>query len=112
MESMMYHYVVRRVLRASFAGLNQGTIEAVTDKLTANAEHYFIGQQHALSGTRRSHAAIYRWYERLLRLFPDIHFQLHRIRVSGPPWRTVAIVEWSETNTGTDGVRIDNEGVN
>jgi ketosteroid isomerase-like protein len=99
------------VLRASFAGLNHGTIEAVTDKLTADAEHSFIGQ-HALSGTRRSHAAIYRWYERLLRLFPDIQFQLHRIRVSGPPWRTVAIVEWSETNTGTDGVRTDNDGVN
>ena len=51
-------------------------------------------------------------YERLLRLFPDIEFQLHRIEVQGPPWRTLATVEWSETNTGTDGVRSRNSGMN
>ena len=107
----MYHYLVRRVLRATYAGLNQGNIVAVTGKLAADAEHYFIGQ-HALSGTRRSHATIYRWYERLLLVFPDIQFQLHRIRVAGPPWRTVAIIEWSETNTGTDGIPTHNDGVN
>jgi ketosteroid isomerase-like protein len=107
----MYQYVVSRVLRSTFAGLNRGNIAAVTGKLSADAEHYFIGQ-HALSGTRRSRAAIQRWYERLLRLFPDIKFELHRIKVSGPPWRTIATVEWSETNTGTDGVPTANEGVN
>ena len=47
-----------------------------------------------------------------LRLFLDIQFELHRIQVQGSPWRTIATVEWSETNTGTDGVRTRNEGVN
>jgi ketosteroid isomerase-like protein len=107
----MYQQVVRCVLASAFAGLNKGEIEAVTDTFAVDAEHYFIGQ-HALSGTRRTTTSIYRWYERLLRLFPDIQFQLHRIQVYGPPWRTIATVEWSETNTGTDGVRTHNEGVN
>jgi ketosteroid isomerase-like protein len=110
-EFKMYQQVVRRVLASAFAGLNKGDIQAVTGKFAVEAEHYFIGQ-HALSGTRRTNTSIYRWYERLLRLFPDIQFQLHRIQVQGPPWRTIATVEWSETNTGTDGVRTHNEGVN
>ena len=107
----MYQQVVRRILTSAFAGLNKGEIEAVTGKLTADAEHYFIGH-HTLSGTRRTSTSIYRWYARLLSLFPDIQFQLHRIQVQGPPWSTIATVEWSETNTGTDGVRTYNEGVN
>jgi ketosteroid isomerase-like protein len=106
----MYKQVIRRVLVSAFAGLNKGQIDAVTDNFAADVEHYFIGQ-HTLSGTRRTSTSIYRWYERLLRLFPDIQFQLHRIQVNGPPWSTIATIEWSETNTGTDGVRTYNEGV-
>ena len=108
---MIYQRVVRSILTEAFDGLNRGKIHAVTGKFAATAEHYFIGQ-HALSGTRRTSESRQRWYERLLRLFPDICFQIHRIEVAGPPWRTLAIVYWSETNTGTDGVRTDNEGVN
>jgi hypothetical protein len=50
----------------------------------------------ALSATRK-------WYVRLYRLLPDIHFDLGRIVVSGAPWNTLIIVEWKETNSGTDG---------
>lgn len=107
----MYHYVVRRILQSAFTGLNEGRIDAVTGLFSPTAVHSFIGE-HALSGTRRTHASIQRWYERLLRLFPDIHFQLQRITVRGAPWQTLATVEWAETNTGTDGVRTHNTGVN
>lgn len=107
----MYQRIVRQVLVSAFAGLNQGNIAAVTGKFTAKAEHSFIGN-HALSGTRRTPASIHRWYVRLLTVFPDIHFDLHRIRVQGPPWHTLATVEWTETNTGTDGVRTSNKGIN
>ncbi len=107
----MYKQVVRGMLRSAFAALNKGDVRTVTGKFGADAEHYFIGQ-HALSGTRRTNESIRRWYNRLLRLFPDIEFQLHRIEVKGPPWRTLATIEWTETNTGTDGVRSRNEGVN
>jgi ketosteroid isomerase-like protein len=107
----MYKRVVREILRSTFAGLSRGRIAAVTDRLSPRAEHFFIGQ-HALSGMRRTPASIAQWYQRLLRLFPDICFVVHRIDVSGPPWRTLATIEWSETNTGTDGVRTENTGVN
>lgn len=107
----MYHRVVRGILSTAFAGLSRGEIEAVTGRFSADAEHSFIGS-HALGGTRRTPASIERWYQRLLRLFPDIRFTIHRIVVSGPPWRTLASIEWSEHNTGTDGVPTDNDGVN
>ena len=46
-------------------------------------------------------------------LLPDLRFTLHRIDVAGGPWSTIAIaiVEWTESNTGTDGVRTQASGV-
>jgi len=107
----MYRIIVRAKLTAAFKGLNEGRIAAITDELSASAEHHFIGS-HALSGTRRSKEAIQLWYERLLRLLPDIRFDLQSIHVEGPPWRTLAVVEWRESNSGTDGVRTTNQGTN
>ena len=52
-----------------------------------------------------------RWYEGLYRLLPDIHFDLRRIEVSGPPWNTTVVVDWDETNSGTDRVRTTNRGI-
>lgn len=108
---MIYRSIVRAKLTAIIEALNRGDFSAVTDELGPDPEHYFIGE-HALSGTRRKADAIRRWYERLFKLFPDIKFQLQRIDIEGPPWRTIATVYWSETNSGTDGVRTENEGVN
>jgi len=107
----MYRSIVRAKLTAAFDGLNEGRIAAITDELSASAEHFFIGS-HSLSGTRRSNEAIQLWYERLLRLLPDIRFDLQSIHVEGPPWRTLAVVEWSESNSGTDGVPTTNQGTN
>jgi ketosteroid isomerase-like protein len=107
----MYRYSVRSKLRAAFEGLNAGSVDAVIREFSEIAEHYFVGS-HALSGMRRTPDAIRRWYERLLRLLPDISFNVNAIHVEGPPWRTLAVVEWTETNSGADGVTTSNEGVN
>ena len=108
---MIYDRFVRQTLVEAFDGLSHGKAEAVTDKFTPDVEHYFVGE-HALSGKRTTFASARRWYERLYTLFPDIVFTVKRVDVQGPPWATLATVEWSETNTGTDGVRTSNEGVN
>ncbi len=109
--SAVYHAIVRRKIKNAFAGLNAGRIEAVTGLFHPQAEHYFVGT-HALSGTRRTPAAIHAWYERLLRLLNGIHFTLNEVRVSGWPWRTLVEAIWTETNHGTDGVKTSAEGVN
>jgi len=107
----MYHSFVERKLRAVFDGLNRGRVNAVTDELAPGAMHYFVGT-HALSGTRHTPESIRLWYERLLRLLPDIHFDVDDIRVQSMPWSTLAVIHWRESNSGTDGVRTSNEGAN
>src|SRR5208282_3753798 len=59
----------------------------------------------------RTLPATWRWYERLYRLLPDIRFELGKIAVSGGPWNTIVVVEWVETNSGTDNVRTYNRGI-
>lgn len=107
----MYQKIVTNTLSSTFVGLSQGDISAVTRQLAPTCEHYLVGH-HALSGTRHTSPSIQRWYQRLLEVFPDIRFTVDRIDVRGSPWRTLATVTWTETNTGTDGVRTENDGVN
>ena len=106
----MYHAIVRRRIRQLFDAINRGEVQPVLDGFTPNAEHIFIGD-HALSRRRDTPASIRDWYGRLQALLPDLRFTLHRIDVAGGPWSTIAIVEWTETNTGTDGVRTQASGV-
>src|SRR6201987_3000411 len=122
----MYHAIVRRRIRALFAAINRGDAEPVLASFARRFEHAFLGE-HALGGARHTlpasllppaaspprppprpppppppprHTlpATRRWYERLYRLLPDIHFDLRQIEVSGPPWNTTVVVDWDETN--------------
>jgi hypothetical protein len=107
----MYHTIVKNSIVAAYHNLNQGRLEPVLSAFAPTAGHYFIGQ-HALSGFRNTPASIAQWYDRLLTVFPDIRFVIDRLTVSGTPWNTTVIVEWTETNSGTDGVVTTNVGVN
>jgi len=106
----MYHAIVRQRIGRLFDAVNRGDAEPVLRQFADPFEHAFLGE-HALGGSRRTLPATRAWYHRLYRLLPDIHFDLRSIRVSGGPWNTFVIVEWDETNTGTDGVRTHNRGV-
>jgi ketosteroid isomerase-like protein len=106
----MYHAIVRRRIRKLFDAVNNGNAEPVLQMFAPRFEHAFLGDS-ALGGSRRTLARTRQWYERLYRLLPDIHFTLRTITVSGGPWNTVAVVEWDETNTGTDNVRTHNRGI-
>jgi ketosteroid isomerase-like protein len=106
----MYHAIVRGRVRALFNAVNRGDAEPVLRLFARRFEHSFVGD-HALGGMRTTLPATRRWYERLYRLLPDIRFELRRIQVSGGPWNTLVLVEWDETNSGTDGVRTYNSGI-
>jgi len=106
----MYHTIVRRRISQLFDAVNLGNAQPVLDQFARRFEHSFLGEDHALGGTRRTLAATQHWYERLYRLLPDIHFDLRDISVSGGPWNTIIVVGWDETNSGTDGVRTYNRG--
>ncbi|CAD5257164.1 conserved hypothetical protein [Bosea sp. 62] len=106
----MYQRIVQARVRALFDAVNRGDAEPVIAAFARTFEHRFLGDDHALGGSRTSLSAVRDWYERLYRLLPDIHFDLERIDVAGPPWNAVVVVDWRETNSGTDGVRTFNRG--
>jgi ketosteroid isomerase-like protein len=106
----MYHAIVRRRLKQLFDAINRGDAERVLRQFAGRFEHSFLGDT-ALGGSRRTLASTRRWYERLYRLLPDIRFDLDKIALSGGPWNTIAVIEWVETNSGTDNVRTYNRGI-
>jgi ketosteroid isomerase-like protein len=106
----VYHGIVRRTIVSLFEAINRGDAEPVVTGFAGAFEHVFLGDS-ALGGRRTSIAKTREWYARLYRLMPDIHFDLERITISGTPWNTLAVAEWRETNSGTDGVRTYNRGI-
>lgn len=106
----MYHWVVRRLLRQTFAALSRGDYESVLKGVSPSVTHTFSGT-HALGGTRHSRDAMRRWFQRLYRLFPGLNFEIRNIAVSGWPWDTTAAVEWTDRATPADGSAYVNEGV-
>ena len=107
---MIYRSIVERKLRHAFEALNQGEHAPVLAAFGAPVEHVFFGS-HALAGTRREMSSIVPWYERLKTVFPDLHFEIESLAVTGLPWNTVAMVEWRDHFTLRDGTRRGNQGV-
>jgi ketosteroid isomerase-like protein len=106
----MYHAIVRRRIAGLFDAINRGDAEPVLRQFAGRFEHSFLGES-ALGGSRTTLPATRRWYERLYQLLPDIHFDLRNVAISGGPWNTVVVIEWDETNSGTDNVRTHNRGI-
>lgn len=106
----MYHAVVRGVVTRLFDAVNRGDAQPVLDGFAPSFEYILLGTS-ALGGRRISIEQTRNWYARLYRLLPDIHFDIDRITVSGTPWNTLAVVEWRERNSGTDGVVTTNQGI-
>lgn len=107
---MIYRSVVEAKLRRAFAALNAGDHAPVLAAFGAPVEHVFYGD-HALAGTRRDMGEIRAWYARLKAVFPDLHFEIDAIAVTGMPWNTTALVEWRDSFTLPDGTRRGNQGV-
>jgi ketosteroid isomerase-like protein len=107
---MIYRLIVEQKLRRAFAALNRGDHAPVLAAFGAPVEHVFFGD-HALAGTRHGMDTIVAWYARLKAIFPDLHFDIQTVAISGPPWNTVALVEWRDRFTLRDGSRRGNQGV-
>ncbi|MGW5349081.1 nuclear transport factor 2 family protein [Streptomyces sp. NPDC004031] len=106
----MYHAIVRRNLRKSFAEVNRGNYPAIVRQFTPAAEHWFSGS-HALGGGRHDNRRIQQWYDRLAALLPDLRFELTKVSAKGWPWDTVAFVEWVDHLTDREGNHYSNQGV-
>lgn len=104
----MYKTIVARRTRRVFEALNRGDARPLLDGLADPAHHEMTGE-HALGGSRNTVPAIAEWYARLLRLLPDLRFDVTAVRVSGAPWATTVVVDWTDSARGG---RYSNAGVN
>ncbi len=106
----MYHLIVRRNLRRSFAAINKGDYAAIVRQFAPSAEHWFSGS-HPLAGRRDNLADIQQWYDRLAAIFPTLRFEITKLVVSGWPWDTVAMIEWVDHIEDRLGNQFSNQGV-
>ncbi|MBI3244528.1 MAG: nuclear transport factor 2 family protein [Chloroflexi bacterium] len=106
----MYNTIVRAQVTKLFDELNKGNYEPILNGLAKDFEHWFVGN-HALSGRRNSLAVTRAWYERLFKIFPNIHFDLCNILITGRPWNTLVAVEWTDHYTLLNGEKRTNCGV-
>lgn len=83
----MYHWIVERKVRRTFAALSTGDAGPMLAALAPRFTYRFYGQ-HALAGTRHTPEAMRLWWERVYRLFPTIGFEADEVLVRGWPWRT------------------------
>ena len=83
----MYHAIVRSKVRRVFAALSDGDIDPMVATL-ARRFHYRFAGEHCLAGERTRHDDVIAWWGRIFRLFPGARFDVDRVVVSGPPWRT------------------------
>lgn len=108
----MYHYIVKRNLMNSFEALNRGDYDVITRQFPdKDVSHWFSGENHPLSGLRTTKPAILEWYKRLEILMPDLNFTIEKIAVSGWPWNTTAMLEWTDHLTDREGKQYSNRGV-
>lgn len=107
----MYHAMVKRSLLQSFEEVNRGNYDHVLRQFSrTGVEHSFSGDS-ALGGRRLTYRQIRAWYRRLPAVFPDLRFDITRVAVSGPPWRTTALLEWTDSLTDVEGREYRNQGV-
>jgi ketosteroid isomerase-like protein len=83
----MYHFIVKRRIRALFVEANSGNFQAIIDSLAPNFVYRFVGDT-PLGGTRTRRSSMKAWFERIYRLVPDAKLNPQMIVVEGPPWNT------------------------
>ena len=83
----MYHRIVARKVRSTFARISAGNWEPMLDGMAPEFFYRFYGE-HALSGERHTLDGLRRWWERSVRLFPNPTFEVEEVIVAGGPWAT------------------------
>jgi ketosteroid isomerase-like protein len=86
----MYASIVNKTIRASWQDLNHQDPSNLLKQLAPGFSYVFYGD-HALSGTRRTKAALEQFFARLFKIFPGAEFSVEDVLVKGAPWNTTAM---------------------
>lgn len=105
----MYSWVVRRIVRGTFARMNAGDHLAAVRMFRDDGVFRFPGS-HELSGEYRGKQAVEGWFERAWSLF-DFNFDITDVVVSGMPWNTRVGTRFDVVVTAADGTAFANRGM-
>jgi len=83
----VYHWIVARKVRATFAQIAAGNWEPMLTGMAPRFSYRFYGNS-ALSGERHTLDGLRRWWERSTRLLPNPTFTIEEVIVAGWPWST------------------------
>ena len=106
----MYKLIVKKIVLNNFLALSKGDFQPLLDTVSDNVEHHFLGDS-SIGGYRKGKDKLQSWFERVFRLFPSLLFDVQNIIVSGMPWNTVVVIEWSAVVTPVKGKVYTNTGV-
>jgi ketosteroid isomerase-like protein len=88
----MYHRIVEGIVRKGFKQLSSGEYEPIVSMFAPHAHFRFFGD-HAMGADLHEPSAIRLWFQRILRLFPGIQFEVQDVQVSGTPWNTMVVTQ-------------------
>ena len=103
----MYHSIVARIVRGTFARLSNGDHRGATDLMSPQCHYHFVGH-HALGGHRGNRDLIIQWFERFLRILPGFQFVPTNVVVAGWPWNTTVVVQLRVSWNRPDGRSYEN----
>lgn len=106
----MFHKIIERQARRTFARVNAHDYAAILDDALPDIRHRFAGE-HALGGERNDIEHMRLWFERLGRVVPTLEITVTDIWVKGGPRKAVVIVRWDAAATLLDGDPYRNHGV-
>jgi ketosteroid isomerase-like protein len=106
----MYKFIVRQIVRRTFARLSAGDYEAVVKQFGPRSRFFFAGD-HALGGERRGPDSVREWFREMFHLFPGIRIEPQDVVVNGWPWRTTVATHLAISATLPDGRPYRNEGM-
>jgi len=105
----MYKMIVAREVRGVWKALDAGDYEPVLKGFAREFRYENIAADHALGGTFTTREQMAQHFALMFRVFPDLHFTVRNILVSGWPGATSVIVDVGIAGTLADGTPYENE---
>lgn len=107
---MIYSSIVKKKIRQTFDHVNNHRWDKALEAAVPHVHHRVSGT-HALAGDRHSKNDLGLWFERLGRVFPDLHIKVNNVWVHGWPWNTTVFAQWDGTAKLLNGDRYVNRGL-
>lgn len=105
----MFKTIVRRRAYRLYAALNAANPRPMVESFAPEFAYTFTGTGHALAGTRRTKEHMQAQLDRVLRLFPGLHFDVRQVVVNGFPWNTNVAVRIAVRARLQDGSAYEND---